>query len=84
MLEARVAPVRGNTQAAYPPSLCVGLPLEGQAVQVQVGALGRAFLRKLCSQQSLGSLVSLAFLASFKSCFLLKGKKKEVQVLKDP
>lgn len=32
-------------------------------------------LRKLCSQQSSVSVVSLAFLASFKNCFFLKKKK---------
>lgn len=53
-------------------------------MQVLVGALGRDFLRKLCSQQSLGSMVSLAFLASFKSCFLLKEKKNNPSAERSP
>lgn len=44
-----------------------------------MGPYGNAWkrLRKLCSQQSLESVLSLAFLTCLESCFFLKKKKKK-------
>lgn len=67
--KALVAPVRGNTQAAYPPSLpLLGAVPGASGCGVHMGTL----LRKLCSQHSLVSVMSLAFLASLRKLFFLK------------